>query len=312
MELTFLGTGAGLPSHERNVTAIVLNLLAESNQCWLFDCGEATQHQFLKTTLKPRKITKIFITHLHGDHLFGLPGLLSSRSFQGGEEGVVIYGPKGIRTFVETSLQVSHARLPYPVSYVELTEGGFVFEDEQFIVDCAVLDHGVTSFGYRIKEKDSLGSLQTDKLKAMGISPGPIYQQIKDSPITTLEDGAVIHREDVIGAPKVGKTVVIFGDTRYVARHQRFIEEADALVHEATFDETKTDLAVNYYHSTAAQAAQLARDSHIGKLFLTHISARYQGDRVKQLQEEARHIFPNSYVVSDLETYSITSKGDIS
>lgn len=307
MELTFLGTGAGLPSHERNVTAIVLNLLTESNQCWLFDCGEGTQHQFLKTTLKPRKITKIFITHLHGDHLFGLPGLLSSRSFQGGEDGIIIYGPEGIRNFVETSLQISQSRLAYPISFVELTEAGPVFEDEQFIVDCVLLDHGVTSFGYRVKEKERLGSLQTDKLRKMGIFPGPIYQQIKESPVTTLEDGTVIHRADVLGAPKPGKTVIIFGDTRYVAHHREFIKEADALVHEATFDKTKTELATNYYHSTATQAAQFANDSNIGSLYLTHISARYQANRAQQLQDEARDIFPNTYVVSDLETYSITS-----
>src|SRR5699024_10286933 len=218
MELTFLGTGAGLPSHERNVTAIVLNLLAESNQCWLFDCGEATQHQFLKTTLKPRKITKIFITHLHGDHLFGLPGLLSSRSFQGGEEGLIIYGPQGIQNFVETSLKVSGSRLTYPIEFVELTGAGKVFHDEHFNIDCVELDHGIQSFGYRIQEKDRLGKLDVQKLQEIGIPPGPIYSEIKDHATTTLDDGTILYRKDFLGEPKKGKTIAIFGDTRYVPK----------------------------------------------------------------------------------------------
>ncbi|MDC1541871.1 MBL fold metallo-hydrolase [Candidatus Pseudothioglobus singularis] len=115
MEITFLGTGAGVPSKERNVTAIALSLLQEQNSVWLFDCGEATQHQILNTTIKPRKINKIFITHLHGDHIFGLPGFLSSRSFQGGSDPLYLYGPEGIRAYVETSLRISQSHLTYPL-----------------------------------------------------------------------------------------------------------------------------------------------------------------------------------------------------
>src|SRR5690625_4101469 len=119
MEITFLGTGAGMPSKERNVSAIMLNLLQERNSLWLFDCGEATQHQILQTKIKPRKIEKIFISHLHGDHVFGLPGLLSSRSFQGGEEPLTIYGPTGIKQFIHTCLQISETHLRYNIDVVE-------------------------------------------------------------------------------------------------------------------------------------------------------------------------------------------------
>ena len=120
MELLFLGTGAGVPAKHRNVTSIALKLLEERNSIWLFDCGEGTQQQILHTTLKPRKIEKIFITHLHGDHIFGLPGLLSSRSFQGGDEPLVVYGPKGIREYVLTSLKVSGTHLKYALSFHEI------------------------------------------------------------------------------------------------------------------------------------------------------------------------------------------------
>ena len=129
MELLFLGTGSGVPSKLRNVSSIALKLLAERNSVWLFDCGEGTQHQILKTTLKPRKIEKIFITHMHGDHIYGLPGLLSSRGFQGGEEPVTVYGPTGIRSYIQMSLRYSGTRLSYPIHFVEFEQEGVIYKE---------------------------------------------------------------------------------------------------------------------------------------------------------------------------------------
>ena len=136
MEIEFLGTGAGSPSKSRNVTATALKLLDECNSIWLFDVGEGTQHQILRTNIRPRKINKIFITHLHGDHIFGLPGFLSSRSFQSGDhiEPLTIYGPKGIEQFVKTSLQVSQSKLSYPLNFVEIKNEGLLLDDEHFQV----------------------------------------------------------------------------------------------------------------------------------------------------------------------------------
>src|SRR5690625_442226 len=156
----------------------MLNLSEENNHLWLFDCGEATQHQILHTTLKPRKVNKIFITHLHGDHIFGLPGFLSSRSFQGGVEPLMIYGPKGIKKFVETTISISGSHLTYPVEIIEI-EDGTVIEDTNFTISVKVLEHGIPSFGYRLVEKDTLGELLIDKLQTIGLRPGPIYGQLK-------------------------------------------------------------------------------------------------------------------------------------
>ena len=135
MELLFLGTGSGVPAKHRNVSSIALKLLEERNSIWLFDCGEATQHQILHTTLKPRKIKKIFITHLHGDHIFGLPGLLSSRSFLGGDDEVIVYGPKGIKNFIETSLLVSETHLAYDIDIVEFDEPCLLIDEESYVVE---------------------------------------------------------------------------------------------------------------------------------------------------------------------------------
>src|SRR5699024_6343281 len=142
MKLTFLGTGAGMPSKERNVSSIALSLLQEANSVWLFDCGEATQHQILYTSIKPRKINKIFVTHLHGDHIFGLPGFLSSRSFQGGNQPLTIYGPTGIKEYIETSLELSATHLTYPLIIEELKEGK-IAESENFEMYCKKLNHGI-------------------------------------------------------------------------------------------------------------------------------------------------------------------------
>lgn len=307
MEITFLGTGAGLPSKERNVTAIMLNLLQEINELWMFDCGEATQHQILHTRLKPRKINKIFITHLHGDHIFGLPGLLSSRSFLGGDnDDVTIYGPKGIRQYVETSLQISGTTPAYTMHFVEVEKAGVLFEEEHFTVETVFLDHNIESIGYKIIEKDKLGELNVEKLKLAGIKPGPIYRDIKENPSVKLDDGRIIKRADFIGPAKLGRTIVIFGDTRYMEEHIPFVRDADLLVHEATFAADSEDLAEQYYHTTTAQAASFAKDAKVKQLILTHISSRYQKEALLSLQDEAASIFPNVSIAHDF--YSITLK----
>lgn len=304
MELVFLGTGAGLPSKERNVTSIALSLLQELNSVWLFDCGEATQHQILHTTIKPRKINKIFITHLHGDHIFGLPGLLSSRSFQSGNEPCTVYGPQGIKKYIETSLEISCTHLTYPLDIVEFTEGK-LFEDEKFIVDCKKLDHGIPSFGFRIIEKDRPGELLVDKLIEAGIEPGPLYREIKEKNSITLDDGRIINQADFVGENKKGKRIIIFGDTRHPAKNKSFVEHSDILVHEATFGHEKQDLANKYFHSTTTEVATLAKDSGVNKLILTHISSRYQKEDYQQLLDEAKAIFPNTVLAKDFYQLSI-------
>src|SRR5690625_3229289 len=305
MEMTFLGTGAGMPSKERNVSALILNLLHEINELWLFDCGEATQHQILRTTLKPRKITKIFITHLHGDHIFGLPGFLSSRSFLDGEDPVTIYGPVGIKKYVMTSLELSKTHLTYPLYFVELDDEGLIFENERFLIHNIKLKHNVLSYGYRITEKDQLGELQVEKLLKLGIRPGPIFRTIKENEQTVLEDGTVISRKDVTGPPKKGKKITIFGDTRYDKRFSNFVKHSDVLIHEATFSDEHKNLAKQYYHATSKEAAMLAKAGSVKKLILTHISSRYQQEVKQTLLKEAQSIFKHTKIAYDLYTFKL-------
>ncbi|AMR19896.1 ribonuclease Z [Lactiplantibacillus plantarum] len=305
MQLEFLGTGAGSPGKFRNVTSTALRLLDERNEVWLFDVGEGTQHQILRTTLKPRKIAKIFITHLHGDHIFGLPGLLSSRSFQGGDEPLTIYGPVGVRDFVQTALRVSGTHLSYSLKFHEITKAETVFEDATFKVSCEPLDHRIACFGYRVEEADHPGELQADRLKALNIPSGPVYGQLKAGKTVTLPDGRTINGQDYIAAPQKGRTVTILGDTRRTPHAVSLAQDADALVHESTFGKDEGKLAHNYYHSTSTQAAQVAQQAGVKQLLLTHISARYTGKLSKELQKQAQKVFSHSKVVRDFDVIDI-------
>lgn len=304
MELEFLGTGAGVPAKHRNVSGLALKLLDERNAIWLFDCGEGTQMQILRTNIKPRKIEKIFISHLHGDHIFGLPGLLSSRSFQGGEEPIELYGPIGLENYVRTSLQVTKTHLSYPLHFIELSEG-VIFEDKQFMVECMLLDHGIESYGFRVKEADHEGMLQVDKLAELGIPAGPIYGKLKNGQKVTLLDGRVVDGKDLVGESKKGRVVTIFGDTRYTNKSASFAKYSDVIVHESTFNKNEAKLAKAYFHSTTYQAATIAKEARAKKLILTHISARYLAKEAKELEEEARDIFPNTQIAKDFDIVDI-------
>ena len=213
MELIFLGTSAGVPTRTRNVTAILLNLQHPTQSgLWLFDCGEGTQHQLLHTAFNPGKLDKIFISHLHGDHLFGLPGLLCSRSMSGIIQPLTIYGPQGIREFVETALWISGSWTDYPLEIVEIGAGE-ILDDGLRKVTAYPLEHPLECYGYRIEEHDKPGALNAQALKAAGVPPGPLFQELKAGKTITLEDGRQINGADYLAAPVPGKALAIFGDT---------------------------------------------------------------------------------------------------
>jgi ribonuclease Z len=307
VEIFFLGTGAGMPAKLRNVTSIALKLLEERGAVWLFDVGEATQHQILHTSIKPRRIEKIFITHLHGDHIYGLPGLLSSRSFQGGESEVIIYGPKGIKEYIHVSLSLSQTYLKYPLTVNEIDEG-VIFEDEQLTVEARLLEHGIPSYGYRIVEKDRPGTLLADKLREAGVQPGPIFRNIKNGETVTLEDGRVLEPGKFVGPDQLGRVVAILGDTRYCENALLLAQGADLLIHEATFSKGEEKLAHDYFHSTTHQAADIAMRAGSKKLCLTHISSRYDRNAWRELVDEAQEVFPNTEIAEDFKEITIPLK----
>ncbi len=285
MDIQFLGTGAGQPSKARNVSSLALKLLDEINEVWLFDCGEGTQNRILETTIRPRKVSKIFITHLHGDHIFGLPGFLSSRAFQANEEqtDLEIYGPQGIKSFVLTSLRVSGSRLPYRIHFHEFDQDslGKILETDKFTVYAEELDHTIFCVGYRVMQKDLEGTLDAEKLKDAGVPFG------------------------YISAPRPGKIITILGDTRKTDASVRLAVNADVLVHESTYGKGDEKIARNHGHSTNMQAAQVAVEAGAKRLLLNHISARFLSKDISKLKKDAASVFENVHVVKDLEEVEI-------
>ncbi|MGV3006662.1 ribonuclease Z [Streptococcus pluranimalium] len=309
MQLQFLGTGAGQPAKGRNVSSLVLKLLDEINEVWMFDCGEGTQRQILETTIKPRKVSKIFITHLHGDHVLGLPGFLSSRAFQSSEEqtDIEIYGPKGIKSYVMSSLRVTGSRLPYRIHFHEF-EGdslGKIMETDKFEVYAEELNHSIFCVGYRVVQKDLEGSLDADALKAAGVPFGPLFGKIKNGQDVVLEDGTKITAKDFISEPKKGKVITILGDTRKTDASIRLGLGADVLVHESTYGKGDEKLAKSHGHSTNMQAAQVAKAAGAKRLLLNHISPRFLAKDCRQLERDAAKTFENVKVVFDLDEVEV-------
>lgn len=294
-----------MPSKQRNVTSVALNLLAERGVYWLFDCGEGTQQQILNSPVKLGRSEKLFITHLHGDHIYGIPGLLTSRSYQGGDTPFTVYGPRGIRSFIENSLAVSDAHLGYSISIVEIEVEGILFNDNGFQVEAVRLEHRVECFGYRIVEEDQPGKLLTDKLEALGIKSGPVYGELKRGKTVQLEDGRIIDGADYVGPSIPGRKVVILGDTKYCKGAVYLAQDADVLVHEATFAMDRQELAAAYDHATSVDAARTAQEAGAKVLIMTHISSRYPNEEADQLLHEAKRIHERSYMARDFWGYEV-------
>lgn len=306
MDITFLGTSSGVPTKARNVSSVALRL-PQRAEIWLFDCGEGTQHQLLHSDLKTSQIRRIFITHLHGDHIFGLMGLLASCGLAGNVEVIDIYAPVGLEAYLEACQKYSYTHFSYPIN-INMSQTGILYEDDEFIVSCLPLKHRVTTFGYRITEKDRPGTFDIDKAKALNIPPGPIYGQLKQGKTVTLEDGRVINGQEFCGEKEIGRKVVYCTDTVFCESAIDLAQNADVLIHEATFAHQDAQMAFDRLHSTSTMAAQVALAAQVKQLILTHFSPRYAPGNPIQLNnllEEAKAIFPRTKLAKDFWTYSV-------
>ncbi|GAA4710207.1 ribonuclease Z [Brevibacillus fulvus] len=307
MIITFLGTSSGAPTTKRNVSAIALQFI-QTGKWWLFDCGEATQHQIMRSPLKVSHLEKIFITHLHGDHLYGLLGLLASRSLRGGApDPVTLYGPPGIERYVEAVMSVSPVHLQYPFS-IRVIEAGEIFADDEVTVICSPMKHRVPSFAYAVVEKERPGSFRADLAKQAGIPPGPLYGALKRGETVQLTDGTVIDGKQLVGPPQPGRKFVYSGDTVPCQAMVKLAEGADLLIHEATYADSDKWLAERSGHSTARQAALIAREAGVKQLILTHFSPRYDREEEHLLDEllaEAQREFPQTLLAADFFRYEL-------
>lgn len=306
MEITFLGTSSGVPTRSRNVSSVALRL-NQRGEIWLFDCGEGTQHQFLRSELKVSQLRRIFITHLHGDHIFGLMGLLASCGMAGHAREIDIYGPEGLKSYLHACTKYSHTRFAYNIK-VHTVDSGLIYEDDEYTVTCQLLKHRIPAFGYRISEKDRPGKFNLEKAKALGISPGPIYGKLKRGELVTLPDGRKIRGQELCGSPEIGRKFAYCTDTVFCEGAIDLATQADVLIHEATFAHQDAQMAFERLHSTTTMAAQVALAAQVKLLVMTHFSPRYGPANELTLDDlltEAQAIFPNTKLAYDFFTYEI-------
>jgi ribonuclease Z len=311
VQITFLGTSSGVPTRSRNVSSIALRL-PQRAELWLFDCGEGTQHQILRSDLKLSQLCRIFVTHMHGDHIFGLMGLLATSGLAGNVQGVDIYGPPGLNEYLQACQRYSYTHFSYPIK-VHTVKPGVVYEDEEYIVTCGALHHRVTAFGYRITEKDRTGRFDIEKAKTLEIPPGKVYGQLKRGETVTLSDGRVIDGKELCGPTEIGRKIAYCTDTVFCEGAVELAQDADVLIHESTYAHQDADMAFQALHSTSTMAAQTALAAKAHQLIMTHFSPRYTPGNsldLKDLLTEARAIFPNTIIAYDFMNYEVPRRRD--
>jgi ribonuclease Z len=312
VEITFLGTSSGVPTRSRNVSSVALRL-PQRAEVWLFDCGEGTQHQLLRSDLKSSQIRRIFITHMHGDHIFGLMGLIASCGLAGSGQTIDLYGPPALGDYLKACSKYSHTEIFQRVN-VHNVQPGIVYEDDEFMVSCDRLIHRVTAHGYRIVEKDRPGRFNVEKAIAMGIPSGPLYGQLKRGETVTLDDGRKIRGTELCDLPETGRKIAYCTDTVFCDTAVTLARDADVLIHEATFAHQDAQMAFDRLHSTSTMAAQVALLAGVKQLIMTHFSPRYApGNAIElhHLLEEARAIFANTILARDFLTYEIPRRREV-
>jgi ribonuclease Z len=322
MKVIPLGTSSGKPTLKRNVSATAV---VREGEWLLFDCGEATQMQIQRAGLSPNKLTAIFITHLHGDHFNGLPGLLSTMALDRRERGLTLIGPPGIREYLDTLARLKILFVNYPLEVREIDggahgtpeerrrepaypgarEGGLavVYEAAEYVVYARPIDHRIFALGYRVEERPRPGRFDLERARALGVPEGPMYGRLQAGNDVQLPDGRVAHPADVLGPTRPGKVIAYCTDTRPCAAALELARDADLLIHEATYTEDLSAEAREFGHSTAAQAARVAAESGARRLLITHFSTRFAD--VTPLLEEAAAIFKETTIANDLVEFEV-------
>jgi len=302
LNIIFLGTGGSWPTGKRNVTSIALK---RGSEILLFDCGEGTQRQFQKSKLSHMQISKIFITHFHGDHFLGLPGLIQTMQLNDRDKALHVYGPKGMKSLLQQLLSLGYFKPAYKIISHEVADGD-ILDFDGYVINVLRVKHGIPAVAYCLEEKIRPGRFDKPKALKLGVPEGPLFSRLQHGKTITLKDGREITPEMVLGASRKGRKIVISGDTKPCYKMVEFSKDADVLIHDATFDSSLEEIAGEYGHATAFQAAEIAKKANVDKLFLTHISPRYLDKKV--LEEDARKAFKNSFVAKDFQDVEVKLK----
>ena len=294
LRIIFLGTAGSVPTQKRSLPSMVIQRKGEQI---MFDCGEGVQRQIIRAKTGFHKKMKVFISHMHGDHVLGLPGLLQTMAMLDRQKKLDIYGPPGIKRFLEDVRETVQFVLTFPVEIHEIYEVGVVCKEQEYTVQAVRANHVIPNVAYAFVEKPRPGKFYPEKAKALGVSEGPFWSKLQHGHKVTLPDGRVVKPEEVTGVPRTGRKIVYTGDTRPFKGFAKFAANADLLIHDATFDEELTERAEEDGHSTPSQAARDAKKAKVKRLILTHISARYED--TSGLLKQAQKIFRNTQVAED-------------
>ena len=293
LSVTFLGTGAACPTIDRNVAALAVQREGET---MLFDCGEGTQRQMMRYGVG-FSFTEVFFTHFHADHMLGITGLVRTMGLQDRTAPVTLYGPRGAARILGAALSLGIERNKFPVEIVEIQAGDRLARQDYDIVVFST-EHRADTVGYALAEHTRLGRFHPSRARELGVPEGPLWGRLHKGETVTLDDGRRVGPEDLVGAPRAGRTLVYSGDTRPHLPLLEAARGADLLIHEATFGGEEAERAIETGHSTAAEAARVALDAGVRRLVLTHISPRYTRD-APELLAEARAVFPETTVARD-------------
>jgi len=299
LQIIFLGTAASIPTNSRALPSVVVK---RKGEVLMFDCGEGVQRQMIKASVGFHRKMKIFVTHMHGDHVLGLPGLLQTMSLLDRQRELEIYGPVGIKAFVKAIEKTVQFVLTFPVEIHEIRKEGTVCEEKEYEVKAAQTDHVIRSWAYALIEKPRPGRFDPTKAVALGVPKGPLWSKLQHEEKVKALRGTLVKPEQVLGAPRPGRKIIYSGDTRPTKSLLQLSKKADLLIHEATFENEMHEKAKKDGHATPSQAARVAKKANVKRLILTHVSSRYRS--TKNLLEQARKIFPQSDMAEDfMEIY---------
>ncbi|WP_461535551.1 MBL fold metallo-hydrolase [Spongorhabdus nitratireducens] len=319
IRVTFLGTSAGLPTIQRNVTSLAL-AKGDSRDWYMVDCGEATQHQLLKTRYCTSRLQMIFITHMHGDHIYGLPGLLASASMAGRTQPLTLCGPEGLEAYVVASLLGGDINeLPFKLIFKRNDTSEFTFRDDDFVITAHELSHRVPSFAAQFREINHSSKLDTSKLQALGVPRGPLWGRLQQAESVTLDDGCTVSPQQVMQPPEKECIAIIGGDNDRPELLAEAMRDADLLVHEASFSKALRErIGPEYMHSTPEQVGIAAAEAGVGNLILTHFSGRYQKnpkqgeEGIETLRQEAANVYSGPIAMAeDFSCWEVKAGGEI-
>lgn len=317
MEWTFLGTSSGVPTRQRNVSALALRS-PEGKHWYLVDCGEGTQHQLLDTGYSLHHLAAIFITHVHGDHCLGLPGLLSTAAMDRRNAPLTIVAPRSLRRFIDAALEVTESSLPFPWEFVPVEDMAF-WRDAHFSVKPSTLSHRVPSYAYAFTERQVDRKLNIDKLRARGIQPGPVWRTLLDGEAVQLASGKRLKPEDYLLPPRKPRRLIVAGDNDTPELLSQACQGADVLVHESTYTWPVFErVGAGRQHSYAAAVARFAENVNLPNLILTHFSPRYQhgtapgGLTLSDVETEARRFYHGQlFLAEDFARYRLDKSGTV-